>query len=122
MFSNFADLFLISVIFQASGILYVIFLLKEPKVLLGESPCTVVKPSTNQIDSDLEHNESNTSTEKESGAILESSQGSMKNKIVETLRNIANVLTRRRNGNTRMVIWLLLLSNFVFVGCDYGKN
>lgn len=119
---NLAELFLVSVIFQTSGILYVILILKEPKVLLGDSPCTVEKSSTNQIDADLEQNDSHTSTEKQSGDILESSQGSIKNKIFDTLRNIILVLTRKRNGNTRMMIWLLLISSFVYVGCEYGKN
>lgn len=77
---------------------------------------------TKQIDSNVEHNES-IKVEEQSGVVLKSNQlGLIKNKILDSARNVVLVLMRQRNGRGRMIIWLLLLSNFMFVGCENGKS
>lgn len=108
--------------FQASGILYTILILKESQVVIGENLSIVENVLTKQIDSNVEHNESN-KIEDRSDVVLKSNQlGLIKNKILDAVRNVVLVLMRQRNGKGRMIVWLLLLSNFLFVGCEWGKS
>lgn len=82
------------------------------------------KPSLNQSESNLDLKESNKIEENFSENLEQKksdSGSSIKDKILDAIRNIVVVLMRKRNGRGRIIVWLLLICNFVFVGCEYGN-
>lgn len=101
-----------SLLFQTCGIIYLMVFLKEPRDLIDENECGIkqieesnkVEEKSDDDESPLNHN------------------NSIGKEIVEAVRKIFFVLMRRRPENRRMIVWLLLFSSFVFVGCTFGRT
>lgn len=94
------------------GILYVALFLKEPQAVIVENLRSEEKLSPNQFKS---NNTSENSEEKKND------KKSMKDKISDAITDVVFVLMRRRDDKGRVIIWLLLICNFIYIGCEYGK-
>lgn len=102
------------------GILYVILILRESQVVKKENEEIDEKQSPAQLNSNLEIREANEI--EESSELKKNEPGHIKDKILDAVRKVVFVLMRQRNGRGRLIVWLLLFCNFLFIGCDYGKT
>jgi len=111
---------------QIIGILYTLLILKESQDVIEEnqqqttsdpfnSTLEIIGSTTNEeLSESVEQHE-----EKFSDNLEQQQQVLMKDKIFEAIRNYLIVITRQRSGRGRLIVWLLLICNFVFVGCEY---
>lgn len=118
---NVSELIIVSLMFEFSGIVYTILVLEESQVVNQNNH--QVDEKTDRCGPSLELNESNTiKDEFNENLDKESDRSLIKNKVFDAIRNVVFVVMRPRNGNGRMIVWLLLFCNFVYIGCEYGKS
>ena len=116
------ELILIALIMKIFAICYTALILKEPEVVIqNDSDVIDEKTPTEKSNSNFQPNELKAIKNKIQSTEKEIEDLSIKNKILVAIKDIIFVLTKLRNGRGRMIVWLLLVCNFIFVGCRHGK-
>ncbi|XP_037049233.1 uncharacterized protein LOC119083602 [Bradysia coprophila] len=117
---GYIKLVLVSLSIQIFGIVYLILFLKEPRKEIDANQQIAEKASADRIHFDSEIKEPTVTAGRSGENKFESRQIDLfQRKFLEAANNFSVVLTRRRDGMKRTIIWLLLFSNFLFVGCEY---
>lgn len=101
--------------------MYLVLYVNEVPNVIDANRQIAEEPSANQIHSELEIKES-TAVEEDGKRGESSLIYFFRKEIPKLAKKVLLVLMKRRAGMKRTIIWLLLLSNFLFVGCEYGKN
>lgn len=110
---------MVSLLLEILGILYLIFILREPQVIKKDNEQNDENPLPEQLKTNLELKVSNEM--KESSEMKKNEPVFIVDKILDALRKVVIVLMRRRNGKGRLLVWLLLFCSFLCIGCDNGK-
>ncbi|KAG4076792.1 hypothetical protein HA402_009138 [Bradysia odoriphaga] len=102
------------------GIVYLILFLKEPREGIDANQQIGETASAERINFDSESKEPAVIAGRSEENLFESRQiDLLRKKLLEAANNFSLVLRRRRDGMKRTIVWLLLFSNFLFVGCEY---
>ncbi|KAJ6646334.1 Thymic stromal cotransporter like [Pseudolycoriella hygida] len=116
-FAHFSELFSICLLVEVLGISYTLLTLNEPKAI------NALKPNENSsntpVDRKLEGGECKITENNKKPHNAESKENQIKDKVVDAVNEVLIVLMRQRNGNGKIIIWLILFSTLMYVGCEY---